>query len=240
MFGADWQQQQGQPSEPRPVIGNQPVTTGQAPYSPSLQLPPRSDPEELLPRNDSSSAGSRPAAQASNSRPETQPHQTDSSTSEPEPLGDASATGTGTETGNDTKRKPQHIGPHAIAEQRKQRRLAKNREAAAVSRERKRAEMARLQERVQALEHENAGLSYTLSLRENELGKAKEELASLRRGASGDSNTVHAPASAAPGVIALPSACTPQLALTPPFLASNLSSSSNRACPTPRATSPLR
>lgn len=63
--------------------------------------------------------------------------------------------------------------------------------------------MARLQERVQALEHENAGLSYTLSLRENELGKAKEELASLRRGASGDSNTVHAPASAAPGGQAL-------------------------------------
>lgn len=247
MFGSDWQQQQRQSSEPRvPLLGNHPVTTG---HSPSPAPLSRAELDETVPQSrpeDSSSAGSRLVGAASNSRPDTQQHRTDSSTSEPDPLGDVSATGTreGTreDTDTDAKRKPPHIGSHAVAEQRKQRRLAKNREAAAVSRERKRVELTRLQQRVQALEHENAGLSYTLTLRENELGKAREELASLRRGARGDSQTVHAPASAAPGVIALPSACTFRLPLIPPVLPSlDFSSSGNPACSFAyQATSPLR
>eukprot|EP00803_Ostreobium_quekettii_P005109 evm.model.scf_2526.1 EVM.evm.TU.scf_2526.1 scf_2526:2028-2849(+) len=52
-----------------------------------------------------------------------------------------------------------------VEERRRQRRLAKNRNTAAVSRERKKAQLISLEERVKQLEMDNAGLKYWLAYR---------------------------------------------------------------------------
>jgi cyclic AMP-dependent transcription factor ATF-2 len=61
-------------------------------------------------------------------------------------------------------------------ERKKQRRLAKNRVTAALSRERKKAQMANLQNRVKKLEADNAHLAQTLAQRDAELEKLRGEL----------------------------------------------------------------
>lgn len=72
-----------------------------------------------------------------------------------------------------------------LEEYRRQRRLAKNRRTAAVSRERKKAQVAGLSVEVVGLQHENAGLRAALAARDAENARLKEEIANLSRGASG-------------------------------------------------------
>ncbi|KAK9806730.1 hypothetical protein WJX72_000804 [[Myrmecia] bisecta] len=70
------------------------------------------------------------------------------------------------------------------AERRKQRRLAKNRATAALSRERKRAQFNQLQARLKEMEDETARLTYALSSRDAEVVRLREQLlASSARGA---------------------------------------------------------
>ncbi|KAK9832552.1 hypothetical protein WJX81_008454 [Elliptochloris bilobata] len=71
-----------------------------------------------------------------------------------------------------------------IAERRKQRRLAKNRATAAVSRERKRKQMADLAARVQELEGENLALANDVAMRDAKIAALCGQLASPIMGAA--------------------------------------------------------
>lgn len=64
-----------------------------------------------------------------------------------------------------------------VQERRKQRRLAKNRATAAVSRERKRTQMVTMEFQIQQLEADNAALASALTAREAQLTAARRRLA---------------------------------------------------------------
>lgn len=69
------------------------------------------------------------------------------------------------------------------AEKKKQRRLAKNRATAALSRERKKAQLQVLQQRVRVLEQENSSLSQVLSMRDAEIRRLKDRATGQTKGA---------------------------------------------------------
>jgi hypothetical protein len=70
------------------------------------------------------------------------------------------------------------------AERRRQRRLAKNRVTAARSRERKKEQLAGMEDRMDALEQENAQMRALLASLSQENTSLREQLASLTRGAA--------------------------------------------------------
>lgn len=75
------------------------------------------------------------------------------------------------------------------AEKKKQRRLAKNRATAALSRERKKAQLQVLQQRVRVLEQENTSLSQALSIRDAEIRRLKDRAAGQPKGVECDNDT---------------------------------------------------
>lgn len=98
------------------------------------------------------------------------------------------------------KRKAPEIDWRSIedpAERRRQRRLAKNRVTAARSRERKKEQMAEMEERMATLEQENSQMRALLLSMAQENSSLKEQLASLTRGASTANNPMSSPEPAA-------------------------------------------
>lgn len=79
------------------------------------------------------------------------------------------------------------------AERRRQRRLAKNRITAARSRERKKEQMAEMEDRMTALEQENSQMRALLASLAQENTSLKEQLASLTRGAGNACNAMSSP-----------------------------------------------
>jgi hypothetical protein len=75
------------------------------------------------------------------------------------------------------------------AERRRQRRLAKNRITAARSRERKKEQMAGMEDRMDSLEQENVQMRALLASLSQENASLREQLASLTRGAAACFNT---------------------------------------------------
>jgi cyclic AMP-dependent transcription factor ATF-2 len=75
------------------------------------------------------------------------------------------------------------------AERRRQRRLAKNRITAARSRERKKEQLAGMEDRMEALEQENVQMRALLSSLSQENASLREQLASLTRGAAACTDT---------------------------------------------------
>jgi hypothetical protein len=75
------------------------------------------------------------------------------------------------------------------AERRRQRRLAKNRITAARSRERKKEQLAGMEDRMETLEQENAQMRALLASLSQENANLREQLASLTRGAAACHNT---------------------------------------------------
>jgi cyclic AMP-dependent transcription factor ATF-2 len=75
------------------------------------------------------------------------------------------------------------------AERRRQRRLAKNRVTAARSRERKKEQLAGMEDRMDALQQENAQMRALLASLSQENTSLREQLASLTRGAAACLNT---------------------------------------------------
>lgn len=98
------------------------------------------------------------------------------------------------------KRKAPEVDWRSIedpAERRRQRRLAKNRVTAARSRERKKEQMAEMEERMATLEQENSQMRALLLSMAQENTSLKEQLASLTSGASTTNNPVSSPEPAA-------------------------------------------
>jgi len=92
-----------------------------------------------------------------------------------------------------------------VEERRRQRRLEKNRNTAAVSRERKKAQLQRLEERVKQLEQDNAALKYWLAYREQELHILSMNLITSDRGAGDIVSKPEPEAGAEPAVLILES-----------------------------------